>query len=351
MFDALSDRFDGIFKRLRGKGRLSDSDVDEVLREIRVALLEADVNLTVVRTVVARIREQCLGADLSKSLSPRSRSSRSSTRSSSPRSAARRSRITYASKPPTVVLMAGLQGSGKTTALGQARPLVQGAGAQPAAGRRRPPAPGRRRAAAHARSPDRRARLLASRPIRSTVAGGGVAEARRARPRRRHRRHRRPSRHRRRDDGAGPPDLGDRATGLHVPRRRRHDRSGRGHRRRGVPRDARARRRDPHEARRRRARWRGALGEGGRSAGRSRSRPPARSSPTSSSSIPIAWRAASSGMGDVLTPHREGRRGLREGRGRGRRGQAARGRVHLRRLPRADAAAQEDGPAVERRSV
>jgi signal recognition particle subunit SRP54 len=70
MFDSLSDRFDGIFKRLRGKGRLSDSDIDEVLREIRVALLEADVNLSVVRTVVARIREQCLGADLSKSLTP-----------------------------------------------------------------------------------------------------------------------------------------------------------------------------------------------------------------------------------------------------------------------------------------
>ena len=49
MFDALSDRFDGIFKRLRGKGRLTEADVDEVLREIRVALLEADVNFTVVR--------------------------------------------------------------------------------------------------------------------------------------------------------------------------------------------------------------------------------------------------------------------------------------------------------------
>ena len=54
MFDTLSDRFEGIFKKLRGRGRLSDKDVDEVLREIRVALLEADVNLTVVRSIVAR---------------------------------------------------------------------------------------------------------------------------------------------------------------------------------------------------------------------------------------------------------------------------------------------------------
>ncbi|MCU1364958.1 MAG: ffh, partial [Ilumatobacteraceae bacterium] len=60
MFDTLSDRFDGIFKRLRGKGRLTDDDVDEVLREIRTALLEADVNVTVARTVVARIREAAI---------------------------------------------------------------------------------------------------------------------------------------------------------------------------------------------------------------------------------------------------------------------------------------------------
>jgi signal recognition particle subunit SRP54 len=56
VFDALSDRFDGIFKRLRGRGRLSDTDVDEVAREIRVALLEADVNVTVVKSFIARVR-------------------------------------------------------------------------------------------------------------------------------------------------------------------------------------------------------------------------------------------------------------------------------------------------------
>ena len=70
MFDTLSDRFEGIFKRLRGRGRLTDKDVDEVLREIRVALLEADVNLTVVRSIVARIRERAVGEELSKALNP-----------------------------------------------------------------------------------------------------------------------------------------------------------------------------------------------------------------------------------------------------------------------------------------
>ncbi|HMK12853.1 MAG TPA: signal recognition particle protein [Acidimicrobiales bacterium] len=116
MFDSLSDRFDGIFKRLRGKGRLSDGDVDEVLREIRVALLEADVNLSVVRTVVARIREKCLGADLSKSLTPAQQVIKIVNEELVTALGGETLRITYASKPPTIVLMAGLQGSGKTTA-------------------------------------------------------------------------------------------------------------------------------------------------------------------------------------------------------------------------------------------
>src|SRR3954464_922904 len=70
MFDSLSDRLDGIFTRLRGKGRLGDDDVDEVLKEIRLALLEADVNFNVVKGFQNLVREACAGADLSKSLSP-----------------------------------------------------------------------------------------------------------------------------------------------------------------------------------------------------------------------------------------------------------------------------------------
>ncbi|MPY94306.1 MAG: signal recognition particle protein, partial [Acidimicrobiia bacterium] len=70
MFEALSDRFDGIFKRLRNRGRLSDADIDEVLREIRVALLEADVNVRVARSFVNRVRERVVGVELSKALNP-----------------------------------------------------------------------------------------------------------------------------------------------------------------------------------------------------------------------------------------------------------------------------------------
>jgi signal recognition particle subunit SRP54 len=115
MFDALSDRFDGIFTRLRGRGRLSEADVDEVLREIRLALLEADVNFQVVKGLVARIRERCVGEELSKALSPAQQVIKIVNEELTETLGGETIRITYAPKPPTVVLMAGLQGSGKTT--------------------------------------------------------------------------------------------------------------------------------------------------------------------------------------------------------------------------------------------
>ncbi|HTO00152.1 MAG TPA: signal recognition particle protein [Microthrixaceae bacterium] len=115
MFDSLSDRFDGIFSRLRGSGRLSDSDVDEVLREIRLALLEADVNLSVVKSLLARIRERSVGDELSKSLNPALQVKKIVLEELTATLGGETLRITYAAKPPTVVLMAGLQGSGKTT--------------------------------------------------------------------------------------------------------------------------------------------------------------------------------------------------------------------------------------------
>ena len=115
MFDTLSNRFDGILKRLRGKGRLSEADVDEVLAEIRTALLEADVNVRVVRQVVARIKEQTIGLELSKALSPSQQIVKIVNDELTNLLGGETLKITYASRPPTVVLMAGLQGSGKTT--------------------------------------------------------------------------------------------------------------------------------------------------------------------------------------------------------------------------------------------
>ena len=115
MFESLSDRFDGIFKKLRGKGRLSEADVDEVLREIRLALLEADVNFTVVRGLVARIRERAIGAELHGALDPAQQVIDIVHQELIATLGGETFRMTYAAKPPTVVLMAGLQGSGKTT--------------------------------------------------------------------------------------------------------------------------------------------------------------------------------------------------------------------------------------------
>src|SRR4051794_27393492 len=119
MFESLSDRFDGIFKRLRGRGRLGEAEIDEVLREIRVALLEADVNFRVVKAVVARIKERCIAADLSASLTPAQQVIKIVHDELITALGGESLKITYASQPPTTVLLAGLQGSGKTTAAGK----------------------------------------------------------------------------------------------------------------------------------------------------------------------------------------------------------------------------------------
>src|SRR5829696_6947769 len=115
MFDTLSNRLEGIVKRVRGKGRLTEADVDEILKEIRTALLEADVNVGVVRNVISRIRQQAVGANLSQALDPSQQVVKIVNAELTAMLGGDTLKITYASRPPTVVLMAGLQGSGKTT--------------------------------------------------------------------------------------------------------------------------------------------------------------------------------------------------------------------------------------------
>jgi signal recognition particle subunit SRP54 len=131
MFDSLSDRFERIFKRMRGRGRLGEADVDEILREIRIALLEADVNFKVVRDFVARVREQCVGADLSASLSPAQQVVKIVNQELVKILGGQTLKITYAPRPPTVVMLAGLQGSGKTTTAGKLARWFKQQGRQP----------------------------------------------------------------------------------------------------------------------------------------------------------------------------------------------------------------------------
>ena len=131
MFDTLSNRFDGIFKRLRGKGRLTEADVDEVLREIRTALLEADVNISVARTVIGRIRDQAIGVTLSQALDPSQQVIKIVSNELTNMLGGQTLKITYAGRPPTVVLMAGLQGAGKTTNAAKLAKWFKSQGRQP----------------------------------------------------------------------------------------------------------------------------------------------------------------------------------------------------------------------------
>jgi signal recognition particle subunit SRP54 len=131
MFDSLTDRVDGIFTRLRGRGRLTEADVDEAMREIRLALLQADVNLRVVRDFIARVREQLIGLDLAQSLTPGQQVIKVVHDQLREILGGDTLKVTYASRPPTVVLLAGLQGAGKTTAAGKLAAWFKRAGRNP----------------------------------------------------------------------------------------------------------------------------------------------------------------------------------------------------------------------------
>ncbi|MEX1217966.1 MAG: signal recognition particle protein [Acidimicrobiales bacterium] len=115
MFESLSDRFESVLGKLKAKGKLSEADVDDALREIRLALLEADVNFTVVKNFCARIRDRAVGEEVSKALNPGQQMVKIVNDELTATLGGETIRITYNAKPPTVVLMAGLQGSGKTT--------------------------------------------------------------------------------------------------------------------------------------------------------------------------------------------------------------------------------------------
>jgi len=115
VFESLTNRFDGILRKVRGKGRLGPDDVDEFLQEVRVALLEADVHLEVVRTLQDRIRERAVGAELAGALNPGQQVVKIVLEELTEILGGEAVRLPYASKPPTVVLLAGLQGAGKTT--------------------------------------------------------------------------------------------------------------------------------------------------------------------------------------------------------------------------------------------
>ncbi|MBV8196732.1 MAG: signal recognition particle protein [Candidatus Eremiobacteraeota bacterium] len=123
LFDQLSERLGAVLDRLTGRGRISESDVNEALREVRIALLEADVSLPAAKEFVAKIKERAIGANILESLTPAQTILKvvydELVELLGPSSASGRARLQFADAPPSVILMLGLQGSGKTTTAGK----------------------------------------------------------------------------------------------------------------------------------------------------------------------------------------------------------------------------------------
>jgi signal recognition particle subunit SRP54 len=134
MFDTLSSRLDDIFTRLRSRGRLSEKQIDEVLREIRLALLEADVSLKVVKAFVKDVRDRAEGAEIHKSLTPAQQVIKTVHAALIDVLGHETAGLEIAPAPPRVILMAGLQGSGKTTAAAKLALLLKGQGRKPLLG-------------------------------------------------------------------------------------------------------------------------------------------------------------------------------------------------------------------------
>jgi signal recognition particle subunit SRP54 len=132
VFDALSDRLQAALHDVRGRGRLDEDSVSRAMREIRLALLEADVNFKVVKDFVERVRARALGADVTKSLTPGQEVVRIVHDELTTLMGTGDSKLAFASKPPTVILLAGLQGSGKTTAAAKLALLLRKEGHSPA---------------------------------------------------------------------------------------------------------------------------------------------------------------------------------------------------------------------------
>lgn len=131
MFDSLSARLGDVFGRLRSKGRLSEDDVNAALREVRIALLEADVNLNVVKTFIARVKERAVGTEVTKSLTPGQQVIKIVHEELIVTLGDEAVPIARAEVPPLVILMVGLQGSGKTTTAAKLAKHVKSKGKRP----------------------------------------------------------------------------------------------------------------------------------------------------------------------------------------------------------------------------
>ena len=131
MFDALTDRLQGVMQSLKGHGKLTAEDIDAAMREIRLALLEADVNFKVVREFVAHVKERALGSEVMESLTPAQQVVKIVNEELVALMGGGDSKLAFSGHPPTIVLLAGLQGSGKTTTCAKLAKMLKKDGKSP----------------------------------------------------------------------------------------------------------------------------------------------------------------------------------------------------------------------------
>ncbi len=131
VFEGLSGKLQETIKKIRGQGRVSEKDVKDMMREIKLALLEADVNFKVVKDFISKVSERCVGSDVLESLTPGQQVVKIVHEELIELLGREQSKVTFASKPPTVFMMCGLQGSGKTTTSGKLASLLRKQGKNP----------------------------------------------------------------------------------------------------------------------------------------------------------------------------------------------------------------------------
>ena len=119
IFESLSDRLQATFKKLRGHGKLTEDDVNEAMRDVRMALLEADVNFKVVKQFIKTVKERAIGQDVLETLTPAQVVIKIVDEELTKLMGGTQSRINMSPKPPTIIMMVGLQGAGKTTSAGK----------------------------------------------------------------------------------------------------------------------------------------------------------------------------------------------------------------------------------------
>lgn len=131
IFEGLAEKLQNTFKKLKGKGKLNETDVEEAMREVRVALLEADVNFKVVKDFIGKVRARAVGQEIMESLTPGQHVIKIVNEELTELMGGVQSKINVSSKPPTIIMLVGLQGSGKTTTAGKLANLLKKQGRRP----------------------------------------------------------------------------------------------------------------------------------------------------------------------------------------------------------------------------